>query len=179
MKVLKAIAKKLLLNVHEALYLAKNLTGEWFYQDNFFRESSSKIRDIVFHRRPEEGYNSILIFLLLQTAAIKMALNDNFRIYTAQLESTLPNFRPILVEFMERYPLKDPSPKDLNNIFNQVLFSSRAPDYEDIIDNIMHLCPTYSFVKEGKEFDMSSCTNTFNYNLNKFPSRIKTCAESN
>ena len=79
-----------------------------------------------------------------------MALNDNFRIYTAELESTLPNFRPILAEFMDRYPLKDPSPKDLNKIFNQVLSSNETPDYEDTVDNIMHLCPTYSLGKESE-----------------------------
>lgn len=85
MKVLKAIAKKLLLNLHEALYLAYNLKNGWPYEDTFFAESSIEIRDIIFHRRPEEGYPSILIFLLLQTAAIKMSLNENFRIYTAEM----------------------------------------------------------------------------------------------
>lgn len=84
---------------------------------------------------------------------------------------------------MDRYPMKDPSPKDLNKIFNQVLLTNRTPDYEDIVDNIMHLCPTYSIglggSKEGKESeDVSSCTNTFNRNHKKFLSRIKTSAES-
>lgn len=36
MKVLRAIAKKLLVNVHEALYLAYNVQGGWPYQDTFF-----------------------------------------------------------------------------------------------------------------------------------------------
>ena len=85
MKVLKAIAKKLLLNLHETLYLAYSLRNGWAYQDPFFQESSLEIRDIIFHRRPEEEYPSILIYLLLQTASIKMSLNDNFRIYTAEL----------------------------------------------------------------------------------------------
>lgn len=69
------------------------------------------------------------MFLLLQTAAIKMTLNDNFRIYTAELESTLPNFRPILAAFMEMYPLKEPSPKDLNLIFNKVNIVIEDVDY--------------------------------------------------
>lgn len=106
MKVLKAIAKKLLVNVHEALYLAYVVKDSWPYEHSFFAENSTEIRDIIFHRRAEDGYSSILMFLLLQTAAIKMQLNDNFRIYTAELESTLPNFRPILATFMEMYPLK-------------------------------------------------------------------------
>ena len=174
MKVLKAIAKKLLLNVHEALYLAHSLSLGWSHQDAFFAENCGEIRDIIFHRRPEEGYHSILIFLLLQTAAIKMALNDNFRIYTAELESTLHNFRPILAEFMERYPLREPSPKDLNRVYGQVLSLNLVVDYEDIVDNIMHLCPTYKIGGESEE--ASSCTNTFGYK--KLSSRIKTTAQS-
>jgi hypothetical protein len=41
----------------------------------------------------------------MKTAAVKMTLNENFRIYTAELESTLPNFRPILAAFMEKIPV--------------------------------------------------------------------------
>lgn len=36
MKVLKAIAKKLLVNVHEALYLAHAVNYDWPYQNSFF-----------------------------------------------------------------------------------------------------------------------------------------------
>lgn len=103
-----------------------------------------------------------------------MALNDNFRIYTAELESTLPNFRPILAEFMERYPLKDPSPKDLNKIYTQVLSTTEVVDYEDIVDNILHLCPTYRIGGESEE--ASSCTNTLFYK--KLSSQFRSTARS-
>ena len=47
MKVLKAIAKKLLLNVHEALYLAHSLSLGWSHQHAFFAENCGEIRDIM------------------------------------------------------------------------------------------------------------------------------------
>ena len=59
---------------------------------------------------------------------------------------------------MEKFPMKEPIPKELNIIYNQVLASTDDADYEDMVDNIMHLCPTY---RVGEAEEASSCTNTF------------------
>lgn len=72
MKVLKAIAKKLLLNLYEALYLAFNLRNKWPFCDVFFSQNCQKIRNIIFDRRPEEHHQSILLFLLMSVAAVKL-----------------------------------------------------------------------------------------------------------
>ena len=121
MRVLKAISKKLLINVNEGLHLAHVLQADWPHQDPFFFEHSQEVRDVIFYRRPEEGYSPILVYLILQTAAIKFTLNDNFRIYSAELERTLPNFKEVFGIFLEKFPFDLGSPKEINTLYKQVL----------------------------------------------------------
>ena len=135
-------------------------------------ENSQDLRDIIFYRRQEEGYSPILVFLILQTAAIKFTLNENFRIYTAELESTLPNFRPILTSFMEKYPVILPTPKNINSIFKQVLESRELVDYEGLVDNIMHICPKYRIGDQDEEDSCDLNKNTKKSSLN--PSLLPT-----